>query len=125
MRMQTVAYSRDSPKGPPHVYAAAGLINTVCTKPKEEVGEDLHPRLVELKEDYDRATIEDRCQMCKHCQLHTIYRQDNKKNTLVFRHRFAEDLIKAMVKRGAEQKFGKPPAGYMERELQEWLMALE
>ena len=125
MRAQTVAYSRDQPKGPPHIYAAAGLINTICLMTKEQLGEISLNKLTELKKDYDQATITERSEMVRHCQLHTLFRQDRRKVTIVLRHQFAEEITKAMVLRGAEQKFGKAPAGYMERELQEWLLALE
>ena len=79
MRARTVAYSRDQPKGPPHIYAAAGLINTICNMTKDQLGEESHTKMMELKSDYDKATINERSEMVRHCQLHTIFRQDKNK----------------------------------------------
>ena len=54
-----------------------------------------------------------------------MFRADLKKVTMVIHDPKGEYVLAAFRKLGATRKQGKALPGYMERDLQEWLQALE
>ena len=78
-----------------------------------------------MQVEYEAATIDARGQIVRHCQLEKVFRQDQRKLTICLHHTQAWAVLSALRAAGATAKIGKGPMGYMERDLQEWLEAME
>ena len=129
MRKQTIAFQglveqlSGQQLGPPNLYAFAGLMKALVAR-GDGLGQYSAPML-ELKEEFDKGNVEERAMIVKHCQLEKVYKPDQKKLVLCVQHMQVANLMAAIKLTGAEIKIGKGPMGYMERDLQEWLEALE
>ena len=129
MKKQTVAFQdlveqrSGQPRGPPNQYAFAGLMKALVER-GDGLGQYSAPML-ELKEEFDKGSIEERARIVKHCQLEKVYKPEQKKLVLGVQHMQVPNLMAAIQMTGAEIKIGKGLMGYMERDLQEWLEALE
>ena len=128
---QTVAYSKkvveepDKQLGPPHLWAFSGLLKAISERPESEVGEANSRKLKEWQEEWKGMPTEARYEVCRHCRVDKMYAATKKRLTIFVQHPSSEALQKALLQLGAEKKMGPQPAGYMERELQEYLLALE
>jgi len=128
MRKQTVAYSKlletKDDLGPPNIYAFAGLIDSLVSR-ADEMNKETADDLANFKRFYDKADKEQRADLVRHCQLERVYRADLKKIVFAVRHNIQEAVAKALTTLGAERKQGRAPAGYLERDLQEWVEAID
>ena len=88
---------------------------------KAEVIDDLK----KIKEEYEAASIPDRGEIVRHCQLEKQFRPDLKRLVIALKHPLAHRVFEGLVATGAEKKRGKAPMGYLERDLQEWIEAME
>ena len=129
MRKQTVAFQQKveakqgQSLGPPNQFACAGLLKALEAR-GDGLGQYSVP-IKEMKEEFDASSIEERAAIVKHCQLEKVYKADHKKLVLCVQHLQVQSLMGAIKLTGAELKIGKGPMGYKERDLQEWLEALE
>ena len=129
MRLQTAAYQQkveqgEPPMFPPHLVAFAGLLDAIVEKGEVTVGSSWKD-VKFMKDEYDNFDTDHRIDMCKMCKNEKMFRTDLRKVSLVIVHPRCERLLEALVALGAQRKMGKAPAGYMERDLQEWLQAIE
>ena len=128
MRKQTIASQKKAEEGlamgPPNIYAFAGLLNSLVTR-GSEMGAELETALATLKTDYDAMIVEDRASLVRHCQLEKLFRTDQRRLVLHLQANIVPHITAALLKIGAVKKQGRAPVGYLERDLQEWLEAIE
>jgi hypothetical protein len=126
MKLQMVAYNQleDENKGPPHLYAFAGLMIALL-KRGESLGAKNLKDLQALKDDYDLLELEQRGEAVRFCRVDKMWRQDMKRLSIsVSEPRVAKVVAAALVQAGALRKQGRGPSTFMERELQEFMEAL-
>ena len=62
------------------------------------------------------------CETIQFCRLDKMYRADSKRITLATRNaEWRATISKAMENVGWTRKFGRAPASFMERDVQQWL----
>ena len=127
---QTVAYSNrvaeepDKQLGPPHLWAFGGSLKAISERPEQEVGEAKSRKPKQWNDEYTEMDLAARYEVCRHCRVDKMYAATKKRLTIFVQHQAAEALQKALLQLGAEKKMGPQPAGYMERELQDFLKNL-
>ena len=109
---------------PPFLVAFAGLVNSLVSRKPEEIN-GMKEDLMQLKGAYDGLEPTDRLDMVKHCKLEKMFRPDLRRLAFVLIHAKAGAVMKALVALGGQRKQGRAPAGFMEREIQDWLEAIE
>ena len=131
MKLQMVAFSKaivekqQQPLGPPHLYCFAGLLKAMISR-GVEVGKKNNEGLKEAQEMFDKASLSDRQAICQMCKVEKMYKNENKRLVMSFGSADLARLITdSLVQTGAEQKYGKAPPSYLERELQDYLECFE
>ena len=134
-RQQTMAYqeqvkTRGHGLGPPHLYAAAGLLQGFLEAGISTLG------LKEMLDDYLAAPVDKRASTCLFCRVNKVYKADECRVTLAFGSNSAgtkmQEMVEAAIAALPEQetekewtkKLGRAPAGHQERELQTFPEAL-
>ena len=111
--------------GPPHIYAMSGLMKAIMEM-KEAVGKKNLEDMAELYTKYTNMKVEDKASMIRVCRTDKMWRADQRRLTLFLADQAASQLVvECLVQAGNIRKQGRAPATYLERELQEFLEALQ
>lgn len=140
-RYSVAVRDRGHGKGPPHLYTMAGVVGGLAKhRDVEEVeGEDAvlaegaeeeakgRDTMKGMLETYSTWTEIQKADFVKFCRVGKVYQEDKMRLTLMMAPTQAAmeariQIVKILDNRpGWVRKTGRPPAGYMERQLGEWL----
>ena len=127
LRYSTGARSRGHGLGPPHLYTFAGTLGALAVQAKET------PSAAEAQgnlDTYSNKAMLDKSEIIKFCRLTPLFEKSKIRITMSFgvgmeAQACRNSLVKMLsATEGFEYKAGRAPAGYMERELGQWLQAL-
>ena len=133
MKLQTTAYNlrlenkeaTPAAMGPPHIYAMAGLMKAIV-ETKEAVGKKNMEEMNEVYTKYMGMKVEDRATMIRVCRTDKMWRADQRRLTLFLAdQQISQLVVECLVQLGNTRKQGRAPATYLERELQEFVEALQ
>ena len=128
-KLQMVAYSRklinkEKVEGPPYLLCFAGLLKALASRGME-IGKKNQADITDYKQAFDGATLQGKVDMCKTCRLETMFKQDLRRLVFAVSPEASRMIGCALEQLGGERKLGKAPPSYLERELQDYLEALE
>ena len=121
--------SRGHGLGSPHVWIYGGVLEWLVKNIDKEETPD--PEIAALEEHlraYGELDPEAKAQECKFFKLTKTFRTENCRITLALHGKAAEVrpiVIKQLQKHGYDLKSGRAPASYMERDLQQWIEAMD
>ena len=128
MSQQTTVYAKKTKEagrghkfGPPNIWAAGGLIHSLM-KRGAAVGAAYADQIKAIWEAWEKMDIPEKCEVIQFCRLDKMYRADSKRITLAIRNaEWRVTINKAMENVGWTRKYGRAPASFMERDVQQWL----
>ena len=89
------------------------------------MGKDLYKALTEFQTEYQHMDIYSSSRVVRLFKVDKMFQQDQKRVSMYIFGPIGKDLVEATTKAGATLKVGRAPASYMERELKEFLEAME
>ena len=132
-KLQTVAYNtalKDKTKtgeemGPPHLLAFAGFLKGLLDKGETTMGKQLFSSLTDFKQEFDNMDIYSRSRVVRLFKIDKMYQQDQRRVSMCIFGDIAKDIVEVTQLCTATLKIGRAPATFMERELQEFLEAMD
>ena len=131
-KLQTIAYNKlikekektSEELGPPHLLCFAGFLKGLISE-GEAVGKHNLKELTVFLAEYEARSVAERNQWVRFFKVDKMYKAEYKRVSFSIQHRVSEALVSAAVQAGGVRKVGRAPATFLERELQEFLEALE
>ena len=128
---QNKLYSKKTQKrghglGSPHLYTAAGLLNRLM----DMIQENMKPDLKVFTDLWPKLSDEEKTDLIKFCRIVKTYEGARKKLIISFGPSPQAQKLRCVFMSSLNSledvthKMGRPPAGYMERELSQWLEVL-
>ena len=111
--------------GPPHIWAAGGLMKALLSH-AQELGKRNFEELQKVYESYEGMSIAERANLFRVCRTDNMWKSSQRRLSLFLADSSISNLLVACLQQtGAVRKQGRAPASFLERELQEFAEALQ